>query len=87
MLAATSIAGWSLPAQDAAGWRFWGAPDGLPESFVNATTIDPAGYDVTLAGELSGSGGLTLTGSGTLSLTAANIYSGNTIVDGGTLLT
>ena len=43
MLAATLAAGWSLPAQDAAGWRFWGAQDGLPESFVSSVAADRAG--------------------------------------------
>ena len=43
MLAATLTAGWSLPAQDAAGWRFWGAQDGLPESFVSSVVADRAG--------------------------------------------
>ncbi len=43
VLATTMIAGWSLPAQDAAGWRSWGAADGLPESFVNSVAADRAG--------------------------------------------
>lgn len=43
VLAATLTAGWSLPAQDAAGWRFWGAQDGLPESFVSSVVADRAG--------------------------------------------
>jgi hypothetical protein len=43
VLAATLTAGWSLPAPDAAGWRSWGALDGLPESFVSSVVVDPAG--------------------------------------------
>ncbi len=43
MLAAALTAGRSLPAQDAQGWRFWGAQDGLPESFVSGVAADPAG--------------------------------------------
>jgi signal transduction histidine kinase/CheY-like chemotaxis protein len=43
VLAATLTAGWSLAAQDAQGWRSWGAQDGLPESFVSAVAMDPAG--------------------------------------------
>ena len=42
-LAAALALGWSLPAQDASGWRYFGAPDGLPESFVNSIAADPAG--------------------------------------------
>ena len=43
VLAAAFTAGGSLPAQDAQGWRSWGAKDGLPESFVNSVAADPAG--------------------------------------------
>jgi signal transduction histidine kinase/CheY-like chemotaxis protein len=43
VLAAALIAGGNLPAQDAAGWRFWGAQDGLPESFVNSVAADSLG--------------------------------------------
>jgi signal transduction histidine kinase/ActR/RegA family two-component response regulator len=43
VLAAAFTAGRSLPAQDAQGWRFWGAQDGLPESFVSSVAADPAG--------------------------------------------
>ena len=42
-LAATLAAGGSLAAQDNAGWRYWGAEDGLPESYVSAVAVDPAG--------------------------------------------
>jgi signal transduction histidine kinase/CheY-like chemotaxis protein/streptogramin lyase len=43
VLAVTLTAGWTLPAQDAPGWRSWGAQDGFPESFVNSPAADPAG--------------------------------------------
>jgi signal transduction histidine kinase/CheY-like chemotaxis protein/ligand-binding sensor domain-containing protein len=43
VLAAALIAGWNLPAQDAAGWRSWTAQDGLPESFVNSSAASPDG--------------------------------------------
>lgn len=39
----------------------------------------------TLTGTISGAGGLTYKGPGTLTLTAANTYSGATVVSGGTL--
>ncbi len=42
-LAATSATYWNLSAQEAQGWRFWGARDGLPESFVSSVAVDPAG--------------------------------------------
>jgi len=42
-LAATVAAGGSLHAQDPQGWRFWGAPDGFPESYVSSMAVDPAG--------------------------------------------
>lgn len=45
-----------------------------------------AAVDGTLSGILSGTGGgLNKTGAGTLSLTAANTYTGNTVVSGGAL--
>lgn len=47
--------------------------------------IDTVGYTVTLSGILSGSGGLNKLGSGTLILNAANSYTGNTVVQAGTL--
>ena len=40
---------------------------------------------MTLFGSLFGTGGLTKVGSGTLLLAATNTYSGNTLIDGGTL--
>lgn len=46
-----------------------------------------AAVDATLSGTLSGAGAiLTKTGTGTLELTAANTYSGGTVVSAGTLL-
>ena len=48
-------------------------------------TVDTAGYTVTLAGSLSGPGGLNKTDSGTLVLGTANTYSGTTTVSGGAL--
>ncbi len=42
--------------------------------------------DATISAPIIGSVGLTKTGSGTLTLNAANTYSGNTTVSGGTLL-
>ena len=48
-------------------------------------TFDTAGYAVTLAGPLSGSGGLTKVDSGTLTLAASNSYGGGTTINGGIL--
>ena len=48
-------------------------------------TVDTAGYTVTLAGSLSGPGGLNKVDSGTLVLGTANTYSGTTTVSGGAL--
>ena len=48
-------------------------------------TFDTNGFAVTLGGSLSGPGSLTKVDSGTLVLAAANTYSGNTLIGGGTL--
>ncbi len=57
-------------------------PMTLTGSGGNAT-IDTAGYNVTLAGSLSGPGGLIKTNSGLLVLNASNTYTGDTTVSGG----
>jgi fibronectin-binding autotransporter adhesin len=49
-------------------------------------TVDTAGISATLSGTISGNNSLTKTGGGRLSLTAANTYTGDTIITGGTLL-
>ena len=59
-------------------------PVALATSGGNAT-IDTAGYAVTLAGPLSGPGGLVKVDSGTLTLTGSNSYTGGTTISGGTL--
>ena len=46
-------------------------------------TIDTQGYGLTYAGVISGGGALTKLGSGTLALTAANSFSGGTLLDAG----
>jgi autotransporter-associated beta strand protein len=53
---------------------------------ANATAqFDTNGNNVTFATALHGSGNVTKTGSGTLTLTAANSYSGTTMINAGTL--
>jgi uncharacterized repeat protein (TIGR02543 family) len=52
----------------------------------NSAAIDTDGHSCTVSIGISGSGGaLTKIGSGTLTLTAANTYTGNTTINGGTL--
>ncbi len=47
--------------------------------------VNTNGYAVTLAGQLSGTGGLNKLGTGTLTLSAANGYTGPTAINTGTL--
>ena len=49
------------------------------------STVDTTGGTISLAGNLTGTGGLAKIGPGTLTLTGSNTYSGSTTVDGGTL--
>lgn len=42
-MVAALAAGGSLAAQNGPGWRYFGAADGLPESFVNSLVADPSG--------------------------------------------
>ena len=52
---------------------------------AGGATFDTTGAQVTLAGALSGDGGLTKTGGGVLELDGANSYTGGTVVAAGTL--
>jgi autotransporter-associated beta strand protein len=49
------------------------------------TSIDTSGYAVTLAGPLSGPGGLNKAGNGALTLAGSNTYKGGTTIGAGTL--
>ena len=46
----------------------------------SGTTLNTAGFAVTLSGSLSGPGGLTKSGGGTLTLSGSNTYGGGTAV-------
>ena len=64
--------------------------DTLPRTLYNAVNLTTIGIatgslDLTLAGPISGSGGLIKNGSGTLTLTGANSFSGGTTIVAGTL--
>ncbi|MEN3942280.1 autotransporter-associated beta strand repeat-containing protein [Prosthecobacter sp. SYSU 5D2] len=50
------------------------------------TAIQTGAFHSTIAGDISGMGGLAKTGTGTLTLTGSNSYAGSTLVQGGTLL-
>ncbi len=56
-----------------------------PMQLTGTSTFDTSGNSLTLAGVLSGSGGLTKIGAGTLVITATNTYGGDTTVSAGTL--
>jgi len=61
---------------------------GLTAANVNTdSTIDTAGFDITIAQALlvGSGGGLTKTGTGTLTLSGANTFTGNLVVDNGTI--
>lgn len=66
-----------------------GAPLSLGNNIVansaSTAVIDNNGNDVTISGTITGSGGVTKEGSGVLTLASANSYTGNTVVNGGTL--
>lgn len=49
------------------------------------STLDTVANAVSIAGAVSGSANLTKSGSGTLTLSGANTYTGNTVVNAGTL--
>ncbi len=63
----------------------WSTSQPITLSSTNNTTFNTSGGNIVLAGVVSGSGGLAANGSGTLLLDNANIYTGATIVSGGTL--
>ena len=54
-------------------------------SLTANSTVDTAANAVSIAGVVSGSSGLTKSGTGTLTLSGANTYTGNTVVNAGTL--
>ena len=62
-------------------------PSSVPVTLVNGgnTIFNTSGGNISLAGVISGSGGLTATGGGTLLFTAINTYTGPTTVSSGTL--
>ena len=64
--------------------------EGLTSAYIRSggLTIDTEGKDITIGQGLlnGGLGGLTKNGAGKLTLTGANTYVGNTVVNGGTLV-
>lgn len=54
-------------------------------SFAGVSTHDTNGFDATISGNISGSGGLSKTGLGTLTLNGTNTFSGPTSITGGQL--
>jgi autotransporter-associated beta strand protein len=78
---AINLGGGTVGAQ--AGWS-----SSLNINLTNlngSVTFDTAGSLITLAGALSGNGGLIVAGGGTLELSGANTYTGDTTVNAGTL--
>jgi autotransporter-associated beta strand protein len=75
------------------GAQTWNVGSGATLTLGGSAAVNNSGDLLTIAGAgtinigtaISGAGGLTMAGSGTLSLTAADTYSGATIVSGGTL--
>jgi autotransporter-associated beta strand protein len=64
----------------------WSSSQNMNLTGINgAVTFNLAGNAITLSGVLSGTGGLMAAGGGTLELSGANIYTGNTVVNGTTL--
>ncbi|MFM8951542.1 MAG: autotransporter-associated beta strand repeat-containing protein, partial [Planctomycetaceae bacterium] len=51
----------------------------------NTLSVGGLGTSTTYSGAMSGAGGLEKTGAGSLTLSAANTYTGNTVITGGTL--
>lgn len=65
----------------------WSSALNMKLTGVNGpVTFNPNGNAISLAGILSGSGGLTVSGAGALILSGANIYTGDTIVTAGSTL-
>ena len=52
----------------------------------NLLTVADGGFSTTVAGPITGGGGLAMTGTGTLTLAGTNTYAGNTLVSGGAVL-
>ena len=65
----------------------WSSPLNMNLTGINgAVTFNPAGNTIALSGELSGSGGLNVTGGGKLNLSGADSYTGDTTVGAGSTL-